>query len=96
MEVSRVQGKDEIKWLLSGDMDEDSVLKFESLILNSQDKGADVTIDLSGLTGMPNIGARGFGHITNRLENNGSRVQIICGDESISRRLEISGAVCDQ
>jgi anti-anti-sigma regulatory factor len=96
MEVSRVQGKDKIRWLLKGEMDEDSVLRFESLILNSQDRGADVTIDLSGLTGMPNMGARGFSHVATRLEDNGSRVQIICADENISRRLKISGTVCDQ
>lgn len=96
MEVSRIESDGKIKWVLSGTLDEDSILRFESLVLNTHDRGADVTIDLEGLVGMGKMGARGLGHITSKLQSSGSSVDIVGADSPTSRMLRISGAIEDQ
>lgn len=96
MEVSRIDGRGEVKWILAGEMDEDSVLKLESLVLNSQDRGSDVVIDMTGLTDIPDIGTRGMGHITKKLEGAGSSVNIIGAKGSVSTKLKNSGLIMDQ
>ena len=96
MEVSRIDGQGEVKWVLAGVMDEDSVLGFESVVLNSADRGSNITIDVTGLTDMPDIGTRGIGHITEKLEGAGSSVNIIGAKGSVSRKLRNSGLLSDQ
>jgi anti-anti-sigma regulatory factor len=96
MEVSRIDGQGEVRWVLAGDMDEDSVLRFESLVLNSRDRGSSVIIDMSDLTDIPEIGARGMGHIARSLERDGSTVNIVGAKGTVSRKLRNSGMIEDQ
>jgi len=96
MEVSRIDEQGGVKWVLAGDMDEDSVLELESMVLNSRDRGSDIIIDMSDLTDIPDIGAMGMGHITKKLERLGSSVNIIGAKGSVSRKLRNSGVIDDQ
>jgi anti-anti-sigma regulatory factor len=91
MEVSKVDDEDKIRWVLTGEMDEDSVLGFESMILNSQDLGSEITIDMSELTSLPDIGAKSFKHIANKLNDSGSSINFIGASELVSRKLRLSG-----
>jgi anti-anti-sigma regulatory factor len=96
MEVSRIDGQHRVKWVLAGEMDEDSVLRFESLVLNSQDRGSDIIIDMSGLTNIPDIGTRGIGHITEEIQRSGSSVDIVGAKGTVSKKLKSSGIIDDQ
>jgi len=95
MELKRIQGSECIRWLVEGDMDEDSVLRFESIITNSQDRGSDITIDLSGLTSLPDMGARGMGIIARKLEDDGSCLTIVGAKGPIRERLKTTGLVME-
>ena len=64
-----------------------SVMKMESLILNSQDLGAHVVIDMTGLTDLPNIGASAIDHISKEMENYGGKVKIIGAGPLLSKKL---------
>lgn len=96
MELKRIEGSECIRWLVEGDMDEDSVLRFESIITNSMDRGSDITIDLSGLTSLPDMGARGMGIITRKLEDEGTCVTIVGAKGPIRERLRASGLIASQ
>ncbi|MGA1872996.1 MAG: STAS domain-containing protein [Thermoplasmatota archaeon] len=96
MELKRIEERQCIRWVVEGDMDEDSVLSFESIITNSQDRGSDITIDLSGLTDLPNMGARGMGIITRKLEERGTCVSIVGAKGRVKERLKVSGVLKDQ
>lgn len=96
MHVSRIDGQDEVKWILAGELDEDSVLRFESLVLNSHDRGSDIIIDISGLTDMPDIGTKGIGHIAEEVQRSGSSVNIIGAKGTVSKKLKTSGIIDDQ
>ncbi|MGA1793132.1 MAG: STAS domain-containing protein [Thermoplasmatota archaeon] len=91
MELKRVDERGCIRWLVNGDMDEDSVLSFESIIANSQDQGSDITLDLSGLTSLPNMGVRGMGIIARKLEDRGSCLTIVGAKGPVKDRLLASG-----
>ena len=75
---------------------EDSILKLESLVLNSYDRGSNITIDMSGLTDLPELGTRGMGHIAEKLEDSGSSVTIIGAQGAVSKKLKHSGIIKDQ
>jgi anti-anti-sigma regulatory factor len=96
MEVSRINGHGEVRWILAGEMDEDSVLRLESIVLNSQDRGSDVVIDMSGITNIREMGPKGLNHIAQKIENTGSTVNIVGAKGNVSRKLRSSGIIDDQ
>lgn len=91
MELKRVPGNDRINWIVEGDMDEDSVLRFESMITNSYDRGSNITIDLSGLRSLPEMGLRGMGIIARKLEDRGSCLTIVGARGTLKERLKSTG-----
>ena len=96
MELKRIADPCSVRWIVEGDMDEDSVLSFESIITNSLDQGSDITIDLSGLTSLPDLGIRGMGIVARKLEEKGSCVTITGAKGQIRDRLVVSGLLEDQ
>ncbi|MBN1390393.1 MAG: anti-sigma factor antagonist [Candidatus Thermoplasmatota archaeon] len=96
MELKRMPGDDSIHWIVEGNMDEDSVLRLESIITNSHDRGADITLDLSGLEFLPEIGARSMSIMARKLRDRGSSFRIVGARGHVKERLKVSGVLEDQ
>jgi len=77
MDVKRTFNRGGPMWVLSGDIDDDSALRLESMLLNSQWKGGAVTIDLSGIGHISIEGRKVFNRIYEGLRSRGGDVEVI-------------------
>lgn len=96
MEFRRCIGEKGACWTLSGSMDDDSYLELESMIMNSQDRGADLELDVSGLDDISMTGARGLREIARRFREQGSDLRIVGASEEVERRFKILGILDEE
>ncbi len=96
MQVRKAASDGCVRWYLSGSVDDDSILQLESLVLNSQDRAENITLDLSGLKDLPSTGARGIAHISQKLTLSGGCIEITGANDHVARSLRYSGVMDDQ
>jgi len=96
MDIRKAASDDGVRWYLSGSIDDDSILHLESLVLNSQDMGGRVTLDLSGLESLPSNGAKSIAHISKRLSLKCKDFEITGANHHVTRSLKYSGLMSAQ
>ncbi|MFO8050991.1 MAG: STAS domain-containing protein [Thermoplasmatota archaeon] len=95
MEFKRCKAEREARWALSGELDDDSFLHLESLIMNSQDRGKDIELDLSGIMSISMTGAGGLRKVARRMSNSGSELKLVGANKEVRRKLEVLGLMGD-
>jgi anti-anti-sigma factor len=95
MDVKRVTGDYGDKWIVAGEMDKGSALMLESMLLNSQIKGEEVVVDLSGLIGISSEGVKSFYHICSGLRERGGNLKLIGARGEVANCIRLLGLVDD-
>ncbi|HHD15718.1 MAG: hypothetical protein DRN37_07585 [Thermoplasmata archaeon] len=80
MEMRRSGGREVIVWKLRGKLDDDSALKFECMVLNSDYRGENILLDLRDLDEVTLMGRRSIDRVVRGARNMGASVEIIPPD----------------
>jgi anti-anti-sigma regulatory factor len=80
MELRRgISGKD-LLWQVRGNIDDDSFLELETMVMNSGYSGEDLIIDLSDVGSISNSGRRSIDMIVRSAKDRGASVRILKPD----------------
>ena len=88
MDLKRGKSGDNILWKLEGSLDDDSALRFESTVLNSQYEGEDLILDMHEVNSITTKGLRSLDRIANEVRSKGANLQVLPPDEPLEKEIK--------
>lgn len=87
MDLKRGKAGDNILWKIDGSIDDDSALRFETTVLNSQYSGEDLVLDLSNVKEISSQGLRSLDRIKNEVRNKGADLQVLPPEKHLEKKI---------
>jgi hypothetical protein len=88
MEVKRSLSDSAVIWSVRGQLDDDSILHLESMVLNSHDRSEKVLLDISGVTNLPENTMKSITHMSEHLADSGRDFEVIGAGEKLTGSLK--------
>ena len=88
MDLKRGKAGDNILWKVEGSLDDESILRFETTVLNSQYHGEDLILDMQDVNNISTQGLRSLDRIANEVKSKGANIRILPPDEPLEKEIK--------
>jgi anti-anti-sigma regulatory factor len=85
MELRRGFAGNDLLWKVRGNLDDESFLEFENMVMNSGYGGEDLILDLSGVCSISDNGKRSLDRVIRTAKEKGARVKVLSPGDSCSQ-----------
>jgi anti-anti-sigma regulatory factor len=88
MDLKRGMAGDNVLWKVEGSFDDESVLRFETMVLNSEYHGEDLVIDLRETRDITTKGLRSLDRVVHEVKTKGASVKVLPPEEPVDKEIK--------